>query len=47
MGGSMGLGNATPVAESNIYKDPEAAYVVCEYLFYNLRQSRMERFPWL
>ena len=28
MGGSMGLGNATPSAEFNIYADPEAAKVV-------------------
>jgi pyrimidine-specific ribonucleoside hydrolase len=30
MGGSVGLGNATPAAEFNIYVDPEAARVVFE-----------------
>ena len=30
MGGSIGLGNMTPVAEFNIWSDPEAASVVCD-----------------
>ena len=30
MGGSMGPGNVTPVAETNVYVDPEAASVVLE-----------------
>ena len=30
MGGSSGRGNVTPLAEFNIYSDPESAHIVFE-----------------